>query len=163
MKIGYVTYNGVRSDSLGIFLSGSGTFGAAELDATVYQIPGRNGDLIIPANRYKNIEVIYPAFVPNDFENRVQAVRNWMRSAEGYKCSGVHSRPAEQRREPSAGIQLQAAEVSSDRGDGADPVLRFDHFKPDSVRGETADHFQQPDIKREYILRREDADGNGIL
>lgn len=85
MKIGYVTYNGVRSDSLGIFLSGAGTFDAAELDATVYQIPGRNGDLIIPANRYKNIEVIYPAFVPNDFENRVQAVRNWMRSAEGYK------------------------------------------------------------------------------
>lgn len=85
MKIGKVSYNGTSSDSLGIFLSGSGTYNAAELDATAYEIPGRNGDLIIPNNRYKNIEVTYPAFVPNDFENRVQAVRNWMRSAEGYK------------------------------------------------------------------------------
>ena len=84
MKIGKVTYNGTASDTLGIFISGSGSYNAAEDDLTAYSIPGRNGDLFIPNNRYKNIEVVYPAFIPNDFENRVQAVRNWLRSAKNY-------------------------------------------------------------------------------
>lgn len=69
---------------MGIFITGSGTYNAAELDVTSYQIPGRNGDLIISNNRYKNIRVEYPAFIPNSFEANVQDVRNWMRSAKTY-------------------------------------------------------------------------------
>lgn len=84
MKIGKVIYNGISSDTLGVFVSGKGTFDPAELDTTSYQIPGRNGDLILQNNRYKNIKVKYPAFVPNDFENRVQSVRNWLRSSKIY-------------------------------------------------------------------------------
>ena len=85
MKIGKVSYNGVSSDSLGIFVTGAGTFAPAELDTVSYQIAGRSGDLIVSNNRYKNVSVVYPAFVPNDFENRVQSIRNWLRSATAYK------------------------------------------------------------------------------
>ena len=81
MKIGKVSYNGISSDSLGVYVTGAGTFDPAELDTVSYQIAGRNGDLIVSNNRYKNISVSYPAFVPNDFTNRVQSIRNWLRSA----------------------------------------------------------------------------------
>ena len=84
MRIGKVTYNSTASDSLGIFVSGKGTYDAADLDATSYEIPGRNGCVILSNHRYKNIDVKYPAFIPGSFESGVQAVRNWMRSAEGY-------------------------------------------------------------------------------
>lgn len=84
MKIGKITYNGTASDTLGLFVSGKGTFDAAELDAIKYEIPGRSGDIIISNNRWKNIAVTYPAFIPGNFDGVVQAVRNWMRSATGY-------------------------------------------------------------------------------
>lgn len=84
MKIGIVEYNGQRSDTLGIFVSGKGAYDAAEFDYTAQSVPGRNGDILLSNGKYKNITVTYPAFVPNDFENRAQAVRNWMRSANTY-------------------------------------------------------------------------------
>lgn len=83
-NINTITYNSIQSDSLGVFVTGSGSFDAAELDIIAYEIPGRNGDLLIPNNRYKNIEIIYPAFVPSNFMTRVQAIRNWLRGASGY-------------------------------------------------------------------------------
>ena len=83
-KINYITYNGTRSDSLGVYVSGAGSFDAAELDLVPYEIPGKSGDLLISNNRFKNIEITYPAFVPGDFQTRVQAIRNWLRSASNY-------------------------------------------------------------------------------
>lgn len=84
MKTGSITYNGKNSLELGVFTTGSGSFDAAELDVEKYEVPGRNGDVIIPKNRYKNIEVIYPAFIPKQFGDKVQSVRNWLRSAKVY-------------------------------------------------------------------------------
>lgn len=84
MKIGKLSYNGKTAESLGVFVSGAGTYNAAEEDVTAYEVPGRNGDILISNNRYRNIDVNYPAFIPSDFEERVQAIRNWMRSARSY-------------------------------------------------------------------------------
>ena len=83
-KINYVRYNNTRSDTLGIYVSGSGSYDVAEMDVTSYAIPGRNGDLLIPNNRYKNIEITYPAFVPGDFSAQAQSIRNWLRSRNTY-------------------------------------------------------------------------------
>lgn len=83
-KINWITYNGTKSTDLGVFVSGSGTFDAAEIDVDRYEIPGRNGDLIVPKNRYKNITITYPAFVPKWFQARSQAIRGWLRSATNY-------------------------------------------------------------------------------
>lgn len=85
MKTGSITYNGKNSlTDLGIYVTGSGSFDAAELDIDKYQVAGRNGDIIIPKNRYKNISVSYPAFIPKGFDGKVQSVRNWLRSAKTY-------------------------------------------------------------------------------
>jgi len=83
-KIHTLTYNGTRSSDLGVFVSGSGSFDAAEFDVDKYEIPGRNGDLILSNNRYKNIEITYPAFIPKAFMDKVQNVRNWLRSSRVY-------------------------------------------------------------------------------
>lgn len=74
----------MKSTDLGVYVTGSGSFDAAEMDADKYEIAGRNGDLIIPKNRYKNIVVTYPAFIPKAFQEKAQSIRNWMRSAKAY-------------------------------------------------------------------------------
>lgn len=83
-KINSLTYNGTKSTDLGVFVTGSGSFNAAEQDIEKVEIAGRNGDLLLPKNRYKNIEVTYPAFIPDAFKENVQSIRNWMRSAKVY-------------------------------------------------------------------------------
>lgn len=83
-KIGSLTYNGVSSTSLGIYITGAPSYDAAELDITAYSVPGRNGDILIPNNRYKNITLTYPAFIPYNFSTNAQAIRNWLRSSETY-------------------------------------------------------------------------------
>lgn len=83
-KINTFTFNSTVSTTYGIYVTGKNTFDAAELDVTKYEIPGRNGDLIIPNNRYKNITVTYPAFIPKAFTSQVQAIRNWLRSVKTY-------------------------------------------------------------------------------
>lgn len=83
-KIGKVKYNGKSTADLGVIVSGEASFDAAAPDYTSYQIPGKNGDLMLSNNRFLNIDVTYPAFIPADFEEKVQAIRNWMRSARSY-------------------------------------------------------------------------------
>lgn len=83
-KINSLRYNGPQTTSLGIYITGAGTYDAAELDVTAYSVPGRNGDVIISNNRYKNITVTYPAFIPGGFEAQAQAIRNFMRGAKTY-------------------------------------------------------------------------------
>lgn len=83
-NINDLTYNGTNASSLGVFVTGSGTFNAPELDITRYEVPGRNGDIILSNHRYKNIDVAYPAFIPDAFMAEVQSIRNWLRSSVGY-------------------------------------------------------------------------------
>lgn len=82
-KINSVTYNSIASDTLGVYVTGSGAYDAAELDIKAYEIPGKNGDILISNNRWKNIEVVYPAFVVG-MSSRIQSIRNWLTGAQGY-------------------------------------------------------------------------------
>lgn len=85
MNIGNLTFNSKNSlTDFGVYITGSGTHNAAELDTTVFQIAGRNGDLVVSNNRYKNIQVLYPAFIPNTFASQEQKVRNWLQNRVEY-------------------------------------------------------------------------------
>lgn len=86
MKTGTLTWNAKNSlADFGVYISGSGAHNAAEADTTTYSIPGRNGDLVVDNNRYKNIEVVYQAFIVRDFAAQEQKIRNWLRSAVNYR------------------------------------------------------------------------------
>lgn len=85
MNIGKLTYAGKNSlTDFGVYVTGSGTHNAAERDTTTFSIAGRNGDLIVDNGRYKNIPVIYPAFIPHTFGAEEQKVRNWLRTGAAY-------------------------------------------------------------------------------
>ena len=81
-----IIYDGKKSTSFGIYVSGDATFNAPERDVETKEVPGRNGTLTYDKKRYKNINVKYDAFVRNDFKRNVAAVREWLLSGSaGYK------------------------------------------------------------------------------
>lgn len=83
--IGRFLYDGKMSSHYGIYISGSGTYNAPERDIEAVSIPGKNGDLIIDNQRYKNISVAYPAFIRQKFKASAQAARIWLAANYEYK------------------------------------------------------------------------------
>lgn len=77
-------YNGKNSRDFGIYISGEGTFNSPERDAETISIPGKNGDLEVSHNRFKNISVEYPAFIVRNFKDNAAAARAWLLAASGY-------------------------------------------------------------------------------
>lgn len=69
----------------GIYVSGEKTFNAPEKDYESISIPGRNGDLLISKNRFKNINVLYPAFILKDFKQNAAMARGFMLSKFLYR------------------------------------------------------------------------------
>ena len=78
-------FDGHCCEEFGIVCSGSGTFAAPERDATVVDIPGRNGTLTMDNGRYKNVTITYPAAVPREFSARAAAIRAWLLGPNGYR------------------------------------------------------------------------------
>lgn len=77
-------FNGKSCREFGIYVSGSGTFNAPELDVTSYEVPGKNGDVVISNGRYKNINVAYPAFIRSNFRHNAERARAWLLQPQGY-------------------------------------------------------------------------------
>ena len=78
--INWFIFDGKNSRDYGIYISGSGTFNAPEMDITTVEIPGRNGDLTISNNRFRNITVEYPAFIRKQFRHNAAAAKLWLLS-----------------------------------------------------------------------------------
>ena len=123
MNIGTLTWNGYNSlTDFGVYISGTGAHNAAEADVTAYQIPGRSGDLIISNDRYKNIEVRYPAFIAHGFAVKEQGVRNWLRSAVNYRdLTDTYDQTHYRKARPTGEL-----EFSPVRPDGANFEIVFD-------------------------------------
>lgn len=80
----YFIFNGRCSLDFGVKISGNGTFSAPERDVTKVEIPGRNGNLHIDNGRFKNRSVVFDAYLTEDFENNIDAFRNFMLNSRGY-------------------------------------------------------------------------------
>lgn len=78
-------FGGVDSSTYGVYLTGSGTFGAPERDVQYVSVPGRNGDLILDNGRWNNIEVTYPANIPSGFGNSFASFRAAVCRKRGYQ------------------------------------------------------------------------------
>ena len=89
MKRGVFTFGNIKSDDYDIYISGSGTHNAPEEDVERVEIPGRSGELLIRKNRFKNVEVRYPAFTfaPNEeaYAEKIREIRNALKSQIGYQ------------------------------------------------------------------------------
>ena len=89
MSKGAFTFGNIKSDDYDIYISGSGTHNAPAEDVDRIEIPGRNGDLLIPKKRFKNIDVKYPAFTfaanKEGYADKIREIRNALKSQSGYQ------------------------------------------------------------------------------
>lgn len=83
--LNYFVYNGHRSNEFGLYISGSGTFDGSEWEIEETSVPGKNGNLILPNKRLKNIELSYPAFIKDRFKENCECVRLWLLGDCKYK------------------------------------------------------------------------------
>lgn len=79
----YFIFNGKSCLDFGVKIS-EGDWDSAERDVDSYAVPGRSGELTIDNGRFKNKKIVYPAYIPEDLENRLAAFVDFMMSQPGY-------------------------------------------------------------------------------
>lgn len=77
--------DGVSSLTYGIYVDGHGAFQRAEPDVEMIEIPGRNGDLTLSHNRWRNVQVSYDLFTLDNFEERYNRWLAFLLSKPGYR------------------------------------------------------------------------------
>lgn len=82
---GHFLFDRELSKAYGIYISGSGTFNTPEADVDKMEIPGRNGDLLIDNNRFKNVTITYPAFVRRKFSAYTDSAKMWLMKNNAYR------------------------------------------------------------------------------
>ena len=82
-----LTFNGVSSDSLGLFVERYPERPMPMRKQTVYQIRGRSGDLVVDDNAFSNVTQSYEVYIlggVSGFQTRANGVANWLLSVPGY-------------------------------------------------------------------------------
>lgn len=100
-----IFFNGKSLADYGVHVSGDGVFNSPEKDYESVEVPGRNGDLHISNERFKNVDVTYKAFIIGDdypsnygednyddarsnkgidFAARMRSLRAWLLYPNGY-------------------------------------------------------------------------------
>lgn len=78
----YFEYNGIRSSDMGVRISSKDIFSAPKYDLAFHAIPGRDGELISPNNRFPNVTVSYTCFIPaksiQELSEKVTVVKAWL-------------------------------------------------------------------------------------
>lgn len=82
--INWFIFDGKNSRDYGIYISGSGTFNAPEMDITTVET--REGMAISRSatTGFCNITVEYPAFIRKQFRHNAAAAKLWLLSKTGY-------------------------------------------------------------------------------
>lgn len=80
----YFIFDGKSSLDFGARIDGNQTFGSAERDYEVYEVPGRNGSLTIDNGRFREKTVTYEGFIVGDFDDRSEALRNFLSKDSEY-------------------------------------------------------------------------------
>ena len=80
-----ITFNGRSLSDFNTFMDQSKSFGSPEKDYEIISIPGRNGDLSIYNNRFKDITVSIPCFIRDNFLENYRALMQYLNSVDGYQ------------------------------------------------------------------------------
>ena len=80
----YLIMDGVDSRTFGLYINGGGTFSAPAREVSTLQIPGRNGDLIVKADRLQNYDLTYSSFIYRSFDANIAALRAFLLSKTSY-------------------------------------------------------------------------------
>lgn len=80
-----LTFNNKSFSDFETFFDGSQMFVTPEKEVTFYAVPGKNGDLSISNDRYKNKDVNINCFIRNDFRKNFSNLMNFLLSQDGYQ------------------------------------------------------------------------------
>lgn len=78
-------YGGKSFAEFNTFFDGSKSFGTPEKEYEIISIPGRNGDLSIFNNRYKDIVITFPCFIRQNFLENFRNLTEYLNSLNGYQ------------------------------------------------------------------------------
>ena len=76
--------DGVDLSTYGVYVTGTGTYGAPERKIEITDIPNRNGAILGIDKSYSNINVSYPCFIYASLESNIEALRSFLLSRSGY-------------------------------------------------------------------------------
>ena len=85
--MGIIKYNGNSSDEVGIVVETPPNYEIPERNYEIIPVPGRNGDIIIDLNSYKNVVREYDIAIgeeDGDFSVLSSKIANWLYSGHGY-------------------------------------------------------------------------------
>lgn len=85
--MGVIYFNGISSKDLGVEIESFPKYEIPEKEITKYEIPGRNGDIVIDRGTFKNVNVEYSISVmvkDGDYSSRLHAIASWLYSPSGY-------------------------------------------------------------------------------
>ena len=81
----YFTLDGADSRTYGVYISGAGTYSAPARRYQVFQVPGRNGDLIISDDSFENGTLRYSeCFIKENVDTNLASFRAFLMSRQGY-------------------------------------------------------------------------------
>ena len=105
-----ITYNGKDFADFNVYIDGSKSFGSPEKDYEIIEIPGRNGDLSIYNNRFKDIEIAVPCYIKQNFIENYRNLMQYLNGVTGYQRFEISKEPDHYRKalflgavEPSTG------------------------------------------------------------
>ena len=82
--LGYFVANEKMSSDFGVYLTDAGVYGIAEKDVETVSVIGRNGDLTLSNDRYKNKPLSYPCIITENFDTNFSALINYLVTQDGY-------------------------------------------------------------------------------
>lgn len=78
-------FDNVPSTRFGIMLSGQDTFVKPAPEYERISVPGRNGDLLIPNNRFENVSITYHCFIRENFRTNYGGLMSFLHKKTGYR------------------------------------------------------------------------------
>lgn len=85
--MGIIKYNGISTDEVGIVVETPPDYEIPERNYEIISVPGRNGDIVIDLNSYKNVVREYDIAIgeeDGDFSVLSSKIANWLYSGHGY-------------------------------------------------------------------------------
>lgn len=85
--MGIIKYNGISTDEVGIVVETPPDYEIPERNYEIIPVPGRNGDIVIDLNSYKNVVREYNIAIgeeDGDFSVLSSKIANWLYSGHGY-------------------------------------------------------------------------------
>lgn len=80
----YFIFNEVNSADYGVFISQTGTFVTPDHDVSTMSVPGRSGSILFDNNRFNNVDIVVPCFIPRDFKTKFDNFRAIMMADSQY-------------------------------------------------------------------------------